>query len=82
LIALGSGAPLAAQGGQAAPTSAQAIIAATRIGAAVCDASNRLGTIEKGKLADLLVIDGDPLKDIRDLRKVAVIIQEGKWVKR
>jgi imidazolonepropionase-like amidohydrolase len=63
-------------------TPQQAIIAATRIGAAVCDASARLGTIEKGKLADLLVIDGDPLKDIRDLRKVAVIIQEGKWIKR
>ncbi len=63
-------------------TPQQAIIAATRIGAAVCDASNRLGTIEKGKLADLLVIDGDPLKDIRDLRKVAVIVQEGKWIKR
>jgi len=63
-------------------TTKQAIIAATRIGAEVCDAANRLGTIEKGKLADLLVLDGDPLKDIRDLRKVAVIIQEGKWIKK
>ena len=62
-------------------TAHQAIIAATRMGAAVCDAAGRLGTIEKGKLADLLVIDGDPLKDIRELRKVAVIIQEGKVIK-
>jgi imidazolonepropionase-like amidohydrolase len=60
----------------------EAIVAATRIGAEVCDAANRLGTIEKGKLADLLVVDGDPLKDIRDLRNVSDIIQEGKWIKK
>lgn len=63
-------------------TPQQAIIAATRTGAEVCDAATRLGTIEKGKLADLLVIDGDPLKDIRDLRRVDVIVQEGKWIKK
>jgi len=59
-----------------------AIIAATRTGAEVCGAASRLGTIEKGKLADLLVIDGDPLKDIRDLRKVSAIIQEGRWIRK
>jgi imidazolonepropionase-like amidohydrolase len=59
-----------------------AIIAATRTGAEVCDAASRLGTIEKGKLADLLVIEGDPLKDIRDLRKVSAIIQEGRWIRK
>lgn len=59
-----------------------AIVAATRIGAEVCGAGDRLGTIEKGKLADLLVIEGDPLEDIRDLRKVAVIVQEGRIVGR
>lgn len=45
----------------------EAIVAATKIGAEVCDALDILGTIEKGKLADLLVLEGDPLKDIRDL---------------
>ena len=59
-----------------------AIVAATRIGAEVCGAADRLGTIEKGKLGDLLVIDGDPLEDIRHLRNVDVIIQEGWIVKR
>ena len=39
-------------------------------------------TLEKGKLADLLVLDADPLEDIRNLRKVAVIVQEGRIVKR
>jgi len=59
----------------------EAIIAATRMGAEAIDVVDRLGTIEKGKLADLLVIDGDPLKNIRDLRQVAVIIQEGRIIK-
>jgi imidazolonepropionase-like amidohydrolase len=59
----------------------EAIVAATRIGAEALAASDRLGTIAPGKIADLLVIDGDPLKDIQDLRKVEVIIQGGKVIK-
>ncbi len=59
----------------------EAIVAATRIGAEVLAVSDRLGTIEKGKIADLLVIDGDPLDDIRNLRKVSVIIQGSKVIK-
>jgi imidazolonepropionase-like amidohydrolase len=62
-------------------TPMEAIVAATKINAEICNASDKLGTIEKGKLADLLVIDEDPLKDIRNLRKVKVIIQEGKVIK-
>jgi len=62
-------------------TPMQAIEAATRIGAEVCDAGNRLGTIERGKLADLLVLDADPLADIQNLRKISMIIQEGKIIK-
>ncbi len=58
----------------------EAIIAATRIGAEVCNAADRLGTIEVGKLADLLVVEGDPLQDINDLRRVSVIIQEGRVI--
>jgi len=60
----------------------EAIVAATKISAEICDASDRLGTIEKGKLADLLVIDGDPLSDIKTLRNVHLIIQEGEVIKR
>ena len=60
----------------------EALVAATRIGAEVLDVSDRLGTIEKGKIADLLVIDEDPLDDIRNLRKVSVIIQGGKVIRK
>ena len=61
-------------------TPMEAIVAATKINAEICDASERLGTIEKGKLADLLVIEGDPLKDIKIIRNVQIIIQEGKVI--
>ena len=49
--------------------------------AGVRDAAGRLGTIERGKLADLLVLEADPLKDIRNLRRIEMIIQEGKIIK-
>ncbi len=59
----------------------QAILAATRNGAEVLDAAERLGTVEAGKTADLLVLDADPLEDIRYLRQVRIIIQAGKVIK-
>ena len=37
-----------------------------------------LGSIEPGKLADLVVVDGDPLADIRNARKVKTVIKDGQ----
>ncbi len=62
-------------------TEMEAIEAATRIGAEALGISNTLGTIEAGKTADLIVVDGNPLKDISDLRNVVMVIQNGKIVK-
>ena len=62
-------------------TPMEAIISATKIGAEVCDVADKLGTIEKDKIADLLVIKEDPLQDIKNRRKVSMIVQEGKIVK-
>src|SRR4030042_2623601 len=62
-------------------TPMEAITAATKLNAAICDASDKIGTIEKGKLADLLVIEGDPLNDIRALRHAQIIIQDGRIIK-
>jgi imidazolonepropionase-like amidohydrolase len=60
----------------------EVIVAATRLGAEVSDAADRLGTIEPGKLADLLILEKDPLVDVRNLRTAQVIVQGGKVIKR
>ncbi|MFT4536941.1 MAG: imidazolonepropionase-like amidohydrolase, partial [Saprospiraceae bacterium] len=40
----------------------------------------RLGSIEKGKQADLLLIEGDPLADIKALYNIEKVMLNGKWV--
>jgi imidazolonepropionase-like amidohydrolase len=62
-------------------TNMQAIEAATRVGAETLGLDRSLGTIEAGKTADLIVVDGDPLKNISDLRNVIMVIQDGIIVK-
>lgn len=61
-------------------TPAQAIVSATKNGALACKALNDFGTIETGKIADLLVLDADPLADIKNIRKLKTIMREGKIV--
>jgi len=39
-----------------------------------------LGTLEVGKLADLLVVDGDPVRDISALREVTTVVKGGEVV--
>ena len=44
----------------------------------------QIGTVEAGKLADLIIVDGDPLSDIRILQdpdKIPLIMQSGQIVK-
>ena len=40
----------------------------------------REGTVEPGKIADIILIDGDPLAEISDLMKVQLVIQRGRVV--
>lgn len=63
-------------------TPLQALVAATKIGAEVCDVGDKLGTVEKGKIADLLVIKSDPLEDIKNLKEIKMVIQGGKIIKK
>ncbi|MBA5685707.1 amidohydrolase family protein [Rugamonas apoptosis] len=58
-------------------TPAQALQVATRNGARYTRTSHERGSIAPGKLADLVLVDGDPTKDIADVRKVAAVITRG-----
>jgi len=60
----------------------QAIEAATRIGAEALGIDNILGTVEEGKIADLVVVEGDPLSDINKLENVVMVMQSGKIVRK
>ena len=51
---------------------------ATSVSAKVCGVQNSLGSIEEGKLADLILVDGDPTQNISDIRKIALTIKDGK----
>ena len=55
----------------------EAIVAATRNGAEALGLEDELGTIEEGKLADVIVIAGNPLADINALKRVHVVIKGG-----
>lgn len=58
-------------------TPMQAIIAATRNGAEALGLQDELGTIEEGKLADVIVVAGNPLTDIGALKNVYSVIKGG-----
>ena len=54
-----------------------ALIAGTRGGAEACRVDAELGTLTPGKRADLIAIEGDPLRNIEDLRKVRLVMKDG-----
>jgi len=62
-------------------TPMEAIVAATKNGAMACFMGDKTGTIEPGKLADIIVVDGNPLADIKllqDVDKIKLVMLEGK----
>ena len=65
---------------QAGLTPAQALQVATRNGARYTGTSADRGSVAPGKRADLLLIEGDPTRDIADIRRVALVITEGQWL--
>ncbi len=55
-----------------------AIEAATRVAAEALGAGSDLGTIERGKIADLVLLAGDPSEDIKNLRKTEMVVSNGR----
>jgi imidazolonepropionase-like amidohydrolase len=62
-------------------TPQQAIESATRVGAELLDRQADLGTIEPGKLADIVAVPGDPLRDVAELEKVSFVMKGGQVFK-
>jgi imidazolonepropionase-like amidohydrolase len=58
----------------------EALIAATRTNAEILGMADRLGTIEPGKLADLIIVDGKPDANVEDLAKVPFVMVGGRIV--
>src|SRR5215469_12961065 len=56
----------------------QALLAATLTAAEALGKDDRLGTVEPGKLADMVVLDADPLQEIQNLKKIHLVVQAGK----
>ena len=54
------------------------IVTGTRNAAAACGQADELGTLESGMLADVIVVDGDPLEDYKVLANVVVVIKNGE----
>ena len=61
-------------------TPAEALLSATRISAEACGLADELGTIQSGKVADLVAFAGDPTRDIGAVSQVVAVFQAGQRV--
>lgn len=55
----------------------EAVLSATRNASDLLGASDRVGSIQKGRFADIIAVDGDPLKDISEMRRVRFVMKGG-----
>lgn len=63
-------------------TSMQAIQSATLNASKLLKVEDRLGTLEKGKLADIVAVKGDPIENISLMKKIAFVMKDGKVFKK
>jgi imidazolonepropionase-like amidohydrolase len=66
---------------QAHMTPARAIQAATIVNAEALGWQDQMGSIEKGKFADLVAVSGDPLADVAELQRVRFVMKGGKIIR-
>jgi imidazolonepropionase-like amidohydrolase len=60
-------------------TPMQVIVASTRGGSRAMGAERETGTLEKGKSADLIVVEADPTRDVTNLRRLRAVMRSGVW---
>jgi len=60
---------------------ARAIQAGTIVNAEALGWADRIGSIDKGKYADIIAVSGDPLKDITEIQRVKFVMKGGKIIK-
>lgn len=63
---------------QVGMTPAQTLIAATATNARALNQSDQMGTLEVGKLANIILIEADPLTDVSNLRRLKTVIKRGQ----
>jgi len=61
-------------------TTAEALASATKLPATWLQIDDKIGTVEAGKFADLLLLDANPLDNINNTRKIAGIVVNGQWI--
>src|SRR5574341_2135109 len=54
-----------------------AIVSATSLNAEILGWSDRVGSVEKGKLADLIAVENNPLRDVTELERVRFVMKGG-----
>jgi len=64
---------------QSGLTPMQALVAGTMQNARYFHVADRVGSIEAGKLADLVLVDGDPLQNISNMRRIKRVMLNGVW---
>lgn len=67
---------------EAGLTPEEAISSATRLPSIWLGIDSEVGTIEVGKYADLLLLDANPLEDIKNIRKISDVFVNGRWLDR
>jgi len=65
---------------KAGMTTKEALASATRLPATWLGLEDKIGTVEAGKYADLLLLDANPLDDISNTRKIAGVFVNGRWL--
>jgi imidazolonepropionase-like amidohydrolase len=65
---------------QAGLSNADVLASATRVGAQIMRMGDKIGTVEPGKIADILVTAGNPLDDLGNLKNVRYVIADGEIV--